>query len=195
LKNHIVGKLEKEILEQLGMKRDQLIQHIKKSVKASRGKRVDYSNVHDSVKNLEKKGYIEKGELVKSLKGAEHPGYRLTEQGLTYLMKKSDNVDFQKVFNNYDDELHFAETWKEWTKKFPEYFLKRVLKVTGACYLLVLKKEKHKDWPSFFASASLTAITQMPPKERKEMFKIINRDRRLSRDLNRVIHDLRRTDS
>ena len=97
-----LGKLEKEIINDLALHPNSLKQPIKRRLKK------DYKNVSMAINNLIIKGCVEKGKNVKSEKGVSYQGYKLTSEGVLYVFVFGE-VNIDRVIENYPETTFITE--------------------------------------------------------------------------------------
>lgn len=64
------------------------------------------------------------------------------------------------------------------------------LRIAGSSYLATGKEVNVEDYPLLLQTATMVALTLVKPEERQKVIDIVNRNRKLSRDLNRVVRDI-----
>lgn len=152
MKNHIyLGKLEKRILKDLAKHPNSLIQPIQKRLMSY------YKNVYDAIENLKGKGLVMEGNRIKSDQGAEYTSYKLSEQGLIYVLA-SNNVDYEIVLENYESETQFLATLGPVLSEFPDKAIRKTL-INTAAQMLLTYNIKEPDIEKIMAVSMAGATT------------------------------------
>jgi hypothetical protein len=78
---------------------------------------------------------------------------------------------------------------------FGDSFIKQTMKIAGASLLVAVKEggkieEIKIDISLYITTSSLLALQSMSPHERQKITQAVKRDRKLSRDVDRIVHKL-----
>jgi DNA-binding MarR family transcriptional regulator len=129
-----LGNVEARILGQLYDKPDQLIQWVQKAL----GK--DYKTVHEAVKRLAVKGYLESARTEVTERGNTERTYRLSEKGLAYVLAYGLR-NFTKIREPYI-ETEFIKPLMVIHEAVGEKAFDRVLVKGFKLYLTMLEKDE-----------------------------------------------------
>jgi len=128
-----LGNVETQILGSLTDKPDQLIQWVKKDLDK------DYKTVHEAVKRLVTKGYVESAKTEVTEKGNTEKAYRLSEKGLAYVLAYGLR-NFTKIRHEPYIETEFIKPLTVLHDAVGEKVFDRVLCKGFKLYLTMLEK-------------------------------------------------------